>query len=124
MVHLPSNPTQRRPVLGPEVRIESVGVYAPNRHRVDVAVDLTPSLDGIRLEIAVEEPSGAELVSMTLVDNRDRMVDRRLHLRRAPEPGVHVLHVGIFYQDELIHHVRQEFDFPEPGSAGSTEEPR
>ena len=104
MYQLRSLPPGRKPVGGREVRIESVGVNAPDRYRVDVAVDLTPSMDGVRLEVAVEEPSGAELVSMTLIDNRDWTVDKRMHLRRPPEPGVHTLHVGVFFQDELIHH--------------------
>lgn len=117
MYELSSFPGNRRRVAGAEVRIESVGVYAPDRHRVDVSVDLTPSMEGVRLEMAVEEPSGAELVTMTLVEHREPAVDRRMHLRRAPEPGVHTLHVGIFYHDELVHHVRTEFRFPDgPGS--------
>jgi hypothetical protein len=90
-----------------------VGVHAPDRYRVDVAVDLSPSMEGIRLELAVEEPSGAELVSMTLIDHHEAAIDRRMHLRRAPEAGVHTLHVGVFYQDTLVDHVRREFSFPD-----------
>ena len=123
---------------GREVRIESVGVcgrraeQAQRMHTaicphgyVDVAVDLTPCSEGTRVELAVEAPSGAELVSMTLIDNCQPMLDRRLHLRRPPEPGVHTLHVGVFYGDELIDHVQRQFSF-EPlqgeGQAGSPEE--
>ena len=78
---------------------------------VDVAVDLTPSAEPVRVELAVEEPGGAELVSMTMIDNCQPALDRRLHLRRPPESGVHTLHVGVFYGDDLIDHVRKHFSF-------------
>lgn len=119
MYQLPSLPANRRPVSGREVRIESVGVNAPDRYRVDVAVDLTPSMEALRVELAVEEPGGGELVSMSLIDHREWMIDRRMHLRRAPEPGVHILHVGVFLNDELIDHARREFSFPQAGKAGA-----
>lgn len=114
----------RRPVPGREVRVESVGVCGLRAKRaepaqaavcphgyVDVAVDLTPSAEAIRVELAVEEPGGAELVSMTMIDNCQPALDRRLHLRRPPEPGVHTLHVGVFCRDELIDHVQKCFSF-------------
>jgi len=92
---------------------------------VDVAVDLTPSAEPVRVELAVEEPSGAELASMTMIDNCQPALDRRLHLRRPPEPGAHTLHVGVFCRDELIHHVQKRFSFSDsPGEqAGSPGEP-
>jgi len=93
---------------------------------VDVAVDLTPSGERTRVELAVEAPSGAELVSMTMIDNSQPMLDRRLHLRRPPEPGVHTLHVGVFYGDDLVDHVQKQFTFAPPqaqGQAGPPEEP-
>ncbi|MBN1136456.1 MAG: hypothetical protein JXM73_07715 [Anaerolineae bacterium] len=121
MGQFPSFPTGRRPVSGREVRIESVGVCGQRAERgqmaaclygyVDVAVDLTPPGEAIRVELAVEEPSGAELVSMTMIDNCQPALDWRLHLRRPPEPGVHTLHVGVFYLDELIDHVQKRFSF-------------
>ena len=139
MGQFPSFPTERRPVPGREVRIESVGVCGRRAERaqgmqaavcpygyVDVAVDLTPSAEAIRVELAVEEPSGAELASMTMIDNCQPALDRRLHLRRPPEPGVHTLHVGVFYRDELIDHVQKSFSFSDPPGEpqpGSPEEP-
>ena len=93
---------------------------------VDVAVDLTPSGERTRVELAVEAPSGAELVSMTMIDNSQPMLDRRLHLRWPPEPGVHTLHVGVFHGDELIDYVQKQFTFAPPqaeGQAGPPEEP-
>ena len=116
----------RQSVSGRQVRIESVGVCALDCRRVDVAVDLTPSPEGTRIELAIEEPSGAELVSATVIGNCQPVLDRRLHPRRHPEPGVHTLHVGVFYQDELIDHVQRQFTFPLPGPApepGSPEQP-
>jgi len=131
MGQFPPFPTGRRPVPGCEVRIESVGVcglqaeggraaISPYGY-VDVAVDLTPSCEAVRVELAIEEPSGAELVSMTMIDNCQPALDRRLHLRRPPEPGVHTLHVGVFCRDELIDHVQERFSFSaSPGEhAGS-----
>jgi hypothetical protein len=134
MGRFPSFPTDRRPVPGQEVRIESVGVCGRRVERgqmaicpygyVDVAVDLTLPGEAIRVELAVEEPSGAELVSMTMIDNCQPALDRRLHLRRPPEPGVHTLHVGVFHGDELVDHVQKRFSFPAlPGEqAGSPED--
>jgi hypothetical protein len=139
MGQFPSSSTDRRLVPGREVRIESVGVCGLRAERaqrgqtavcpygyVDVAVDLTPSGEATRLELAVEEPGGAELVSMTMIDNCQPALDRRLHLRRPPEPGVHTLHVGVFYGDELIDHVHRHFSFSDsPGEpqADSPKEP-
>ena len=130
-----SLPADRPLVPGRDVRIESVGVCARQAQRaertlaavcpyghVDVAVDLTPSAEPTRIELAVEEPDGAELVSVTIIDNCQPALDRRLHLRRPPGPGVHTLHVGVFYGDDLIDHVRKHFSFdasphePQPGS--------
>jgi hypothetical protein len=136
MDQFPSFPAGRRPVPGREVRIEGVGVCGRQPEPgpmpiclygyVDVAVDLTPSDERTRIELAVEAPSGAELVTMTMIDNSQPLLDRRLHLRRPPEPGVHTLHVGVFYGDELIDHVQKQFGFAPPqaeGQASPTEEP-
>ncbi len=130
-----SFPTDRRPVPGREVRIESVGVCGQLADQgqtaicpygyVDVAVDLTPCTERTRVELVVEAPSGVELVTMTMIDNCQPMLDRRLHLRRPPEPGVHTLHVGVFYGDDLIDHVQKHFSFAashHEGQAGSPEE--
>ena len=113
-------PLDRQPAKQPgcEVRIESVGVCALDRCRVDVAVDLTPSAEGTRIEVVIEAPSGAELVSATVIDNRQTTLDRRLHVRRPPEPGTHTLHVGVFYHDALIDHVQKQFTFPPPDEPG------
>jgi len=120
--------TGRRPVSGRQVRVESVGVcgHGPQPGQpvaglhgyVDVAVDLTPSCEPIHVELAVEQPSGAELVSLTMIDHCCPQLDRRLHLRRPPEPGVHTLHVGLFFQDELIDHVQKRFSFEPPEEQG------
>jgi len=134
MGQFPSFVAGLRLVPGREVRIESVGVCGLRADRgqaaicphgyVDVAVDLTPSVEPIRVELAVEEPSGAELASMTMIDNCQPALDRKLHLRRSPEPGVHTLHVGVFYRDELIDHVQKSFSFSDPPGeqTGSPEE--
>ncbi len=136
MSQLSPSPIGGRFVPGREIRIESVGVCGQPAQGmqaavspfgyVDVAVDLTPSAERIRVELAVEEPSGAELVSMTLIDNCQPMLDRRLHLRRPPEPGVHTLHVGVFCGDDLIDHVQKCFSFSVSSGeikAGSPQEP-
>jgi len=130
------NDTDRPPVPGREVRIESVGVLGWQAERaeqghaaicpygyVDVAVDLTPSAERTRVELAVEEPSGAELVSMTMIDNLQPALDRRLQLRRPPEPGVHTLHVGVFYGDDLVDHVQKRFSFAAPPGGAQSGSP-
>jgi len=133
MSPVPSFPADRRLASGREVRIESVGVcgrqaepaemaVCPHGY-VDVAVDLTPSAEPVRVELAVEEPGGAELVSMTLIDNCQPALDRRLHLRRPPEPGVHTLHVGVFYGDDLVDHVQKRFSFAAPPGGAQSGSP-
>jgi hypothetical protein len=44
--------------------------------------------------------------------NRDWMIDKMLHLRRDAGPGEHVLHVGVFFEDELVAHAARSFVFP------------
>ena len=133
MSRLSPSPIGGRLVPGREIRIESVGVCGLRADRgqtavcphgyVDVAVDLTPSAEAIRVELAVEEPSGAELVSMTMIDNLQPALDRRLQLRRPPEPGVYTLHVGVFYGDDLVDHVQKRFSFAAPPGGAQSGSP-
>jgi hypothetical protein len=104
------------PVLAAQVRIESVGVKALDQRRVDVAVDLTPCLEPVTVEMVIVGPGDDELCSIVLVQNRDWMVDRVMHLRRDAEPGEHTLHVGVFCDGELVTRLARTFAFPVPGS--------
>ena len=106
----------RGPVPATEIEIEAVGLNPLDRRRVDVAVDLTPAREPVRVELAIVGPDDEELCSTTLVHNRDRMLDKVLHLRRDAGPGEHVLHVGVFYEDELVAHAARRFVFPPPAA--------
>jgi len=102
----------RGPVPASDIEIEGVGLNPLDRRRVDVAVDLTPFRDPVRVELVVVAPDDEELCSTTLVQNRDWTLDKILHLRRDAGPGEHILHVGIFYEDELVAHAARRFVFP------------
>jgi hypothetical protein len=95
-----------------QVRVESVGVNALDRRRVDVAVDLTPCLEPVDVEMVIVGPDDDELCSTLLVRNREWMLDRILHLRRDAEAGDHVLHVGVFHAKELVARAMRIFSFP------------
>ena len=96
-----------------EVEIESVGVNPLDLRRVDVAVDLTPYLGAVRVELVIVGPDRQELCSTSLVHNRDPMLDRILHLRQDAQPGEHILHVGVFVDEDLIARTARRFQFPQ-----------
>ena len=102
--------------MAPELaRIECVGVHALDRRRVDVAVDLTPScMEPLSLELVIVGPGDEELCSVLVIQSRDPMLDKVLHLRRDAEPGQHTLHVGLFLDEQLLDHAARLFEFPKP----------
>jgi hypothetical protein len=101
----------RAPVPAAEIEIEGVGVNALDRRRVDVAVDLTPFLGLVRVEMVIVGPEDEELCSATLVQSRDCALDRILHLRQDAQPGEHILHVGVFDGSDLVAHAARRFVF-------------
>jgi hypothetical protein len=102
-----------------EIRIESVGVNALDLRRVDVAVDLTPCQVPVNIELVIVGPDDAELCSTFLVANRAWMLDKTMHLRQDARPGEHILHIGVFYEDELVARAARRFGFrPESGGLG------
>ncbi len=102
----------RTPVPAAKIEIESIGIHPLDRRRVDVAVDLTPFLGPVRVELAIVSADDEELCSATLVHNRDWILDRVLHLRRDAEMGEHILYVGVFDESELVAHAARHFAFP------------
>jgi hypothetical protein len=104
----------RAPVPVAEVRIESVGVNPLDRRRVDVAVDLTPCLQAVNVELVIVGPDDDELCSILLVQNRQWMLDKVMHLRRDAEPGDYTLHVGVFFEDQLVTRAARTFPYPPP----------
>jgi hypothetical protein len=100
-----------------EVEIESVGVNPLDLRRVDVAVDLTPYLGAVNVEMAIIGPGDEELSSITLVHNRDPMLDKIMHLRQDAQPGEHILHVGVFVEGDLIARTARSFQFPQAQGA-------
>jgi len=95
-----------------EIQIESVGVNPIDGRRVDVAVDLTPFRETVKVELVIVGPDDEELCSTVLLENREWQLDKVLHLRRDAEPGEHILHVGVFQEDDLIVRAARSFFFP------------
>jgi hypothetical protein len=102
----------RQPVPPADVRIESVGVNPVDQRRVDVAVDITPCQQPVTVEMVIVGPQDDELCSVVLVQNRDWRLDKILHLRRDAETGEYTLHIGVFYEDELVTRAARTFVFP------------
>jgi hypothetical protein len=94
------------------VRIEGIGVNPLDRRRVDVAVDLAPCRQPVTVEMAIVGPEGEEESSITVVENRERALDRIMHLRREASPGEYTLHVGVFFEGQLVHRMARRFAFP------------
>ena len=99
-----------------EIRIESVGVNPLEGRRVDVAVDLTPCTQPVDVEMVIVGPKDDELCSIRLVQNREWMLDKIMHLRQEPEAGAYTLHVGVFHDDQLVTRAMRRFTYALPGS--------
>lgn len=104
------------PVPVSEIRIESVGVNPLDGRRVDVAVDLTACSQAVDVELVVVGPGDDELCSVRLLQNREWMLDKIMHLRSEPGSGEYTLHVGIFAEDQLVTRTERRFTFPLPES--------
>ena len=105
------------PVRPENIQVVGVGVHALDMRRVDVAVDLTPCVEPVTVEMVIVGPEGDELCSVLLVDNRQWMLDKIMHLRQDAQPGEHVLHVGVFKDNELVARAARRFGFPSVGTA-------
>ena len=105
------------PVRPEKIQVVGVGVHALDMRRVDVAVDLTPCVEPVTVEMVIVGPEGDELCSVLLVDNRQWMLDKIMHLRQDAQPGEHVLHVGVFKDNELVARAARRFGFPSVGTA-------
>jgi len=106
------------PVAPEQARIECVGVNALDQQRVDVAVDLTPCVEPLTVELVIVAASGEELCSVLVMRSHEWTLDKILHLRRDAEPGEYTLHVGIFRDEVLLDHAARRFAFPRPGAVG------
>lgn len=107
-------PVGRRPVPAKQVQFESLGVNPLDLRRVDVAVDLTPLKEAVDVELVIVGPSDDELCSIVLVENREWMLDKVMHLRQDAEAGEHTLHVGVFFENELVARAARRFTMPRP----------
>lgn len=99
-----------------EMRIESVGVNPLDERRVDVAVDLAPCSQSVDVELVIVGPEDDELCSIRLIQNREWMLDKIMHLRKDAGPGEYTLHVGVFSEDQLVARAERRFSFPLPES--------
>jgi hypothetical protein len=105
------------PVPPDRMQVEGVGVNPLDARRVDVAVDLTPCLKPVNVEMVIVAPDDSEASCVLLIDNREWMLDKILHLRQQAQVGEYTLHVGVFSQDELVARAARRFTFP-PASLG------
>jgi hypothetical protein len=105
-------PFSGRQVVPPsEVRIDSVGAGPLDGRRVDVAVDLTPCSQALDVELVIVGPGDDELCSVLLLQNREWMLDKVMHLRQEPGPGTYTLYVGVFYEKQLVTRAERRFTF-------------
>jgi hypothetical protein len=79
-------------------------------------VDLTPCRAAVDVEMVIVGPSDEELCSTMLVGNRQSAVDKIMHLRQDARPGQHTLHVGVFYEGDLVARAARAFAFPRAGA--------
>jgi hypothetical protein len=93
-----------------------VGINPLDRRRVDVAVDLSPCIQPLSVEMVIVGPEGEELCSILLVENRERMLDKIMHLRRDAEAGEYTLYVGVFSENKLVDRAERRFKFRASGS--------
>lgn len=107
---------EHAPVPPGKIQIHSVGVRALDMRRVDVAVDLTPCMEPVTVEMVIVGPEEEEMCSVLLIENRQWTLDKILHLRQDAQPGEHVLHVGVFSEGELVARTARRFAFPWTGS--------
>jgi hypothetical protein len=105
------------PVPPDRIQVEGVGVNPLDGRRVDVAVDLTPCLKPVSVEMVIVAPDGSEVSCILLIDNREWMLDKIMHLRQGAGAGEYTLHVGLFYENELVARAAKRFAFP-PASLG------
>ncbi len=92
-----------------DVRIESVGVNPLDQRRVDVAVDFTPCQEPFTVRMAIVGPDDDEWSNIDIIQNRESMLDKIMHLRRDVQPGEYTLHVGVFGDDELVTRAARTF---------------
>jgi hypothetical protein len=81
-----------------EVRFTSVSVrpYTDGR-RMKLNFRLTPFLERPSIDMAVTNPDGQEVATLSLIEAMDTEFDFTLHLR-GPEPrGSHTLQLTLFY---------------------------
>lgn len=108
--------TSKPPVPISEIRVESVGVNPLEGRRVDVAVDLSPCSQPVDIDLAIVGPDGTELCSVLLLQSREWMLDKILHLRQDPGPGEYTLYVGVFHENQLVTRADRQFSYSLPES--------
>ena len=99
-----------------QIRIESVGVNPLDGRRVDVAVDISPCSQPVDMDLVIVGPDGEERCSVLLLQNREWMLDKILHLRQDPCPGEYTLHVGVFHENQLVTRAERQFVYSLPES--------
>jgi hypothetical protein len=105
------------PVPPGQIQVQSIGVNPLDLRRVDVAVDFTPCIEPVTVELVIVGPEDDELCSVMLVQSRECMVDKIMHLRQDAQPGEYVLHVGVFFEGELVARAARRFSFRQARSA-------
>ena len=101
-----------RPVPATEARVEGIGINPLDARRVDVAVDLAPCREALTVRMAIVGPDDEEWSSTTILNNRDWMLDRILHLKRDAVTGEYTLHVGLFREEDLLYRTSKPYAYP------------
>ena len=100
------------PVPASEARVEGIGVNPLDLRRVDVAVDLTSCREPLTVKMAIVGPDDEEWSSTAILQNRDSMLDRVLHLKRDAIDGEYTLHVGLFREEDLLYRTSKRYVYP------------
>jgi len=108
--------SERGPVPVSDMCIEEIGVNPLDHRRVDVALDLSPCRQPVTVRMAIVGPDDDEWASTTLIQNREWMLDKVLHLRRDAVPGGYILHVGVFDEETLVCRATKRYRYPAPES--------
>jgi hypothetical protein len=68
------------------------------------------------VRMAIVGPDDEEWCSTAILNNRDWMLDRVLHLQRDAEPGEYTLHVGLFREQDLLYRSSKRYVYPPPSA--------
>jgi hypothetical protein len=113
------------PVPREQVSIRSVSATPyPDGRRIRVEIEITPfsPSDRPNLEIAVHDPSGAEVGSLTVIETIQPTLGVTLHIKGADAPqGCYTLQASLYYeQGQIQHNLSLGFMLPDGSPCNTT----